>query len=266
MKENLLSNLIDQRSIQFLFKIFENDSKLIALVGGCVRDAFLGKISRDIDIAVTANPSEIIQILNNNKLDYDDYAYNYGSVTTYIENNKFQITSLREDVGQVGRHTNIIYTNDWKKDASRRDFTINSMYLFGNGKLIDFYNGKEDLLKGRIKFIKKIEDSVQEDFLRIYRYYRFLGIFKNPEIIIGYEEALSNYCEQSLDYLSNDLMRQEILKMFKTSFPANCFFKEKKSITKKYWIQLIEEHFIKNNYDIGINKCLNKINLLLNKN
>tara|TARA_B110000438_G_scaffold164756_1_gene157663 strand:- start:388 stop:1188 length:801 start_codon:yes stop_codon:yes gene_type:complete len=266
MKENLLNSLIDQKSIRFLFKIFENNSKLIALVGGCVRDALLGKISRDIDIAINANPSEVIQILNKNKLDYDDFAYKYGSIATYVDGQKFQITSLREDLNQLGRHTNVIYTDDWKRDSLRRDFTINSMYLFSNGQLTDFHNGKEDLLKGKIKFIKKMEDSVQEDFLRIFRYYRFLGIFKNPEIITGYEEGLSKYCEQSLNYLSNDLMRQEILKMFKTSFPTNCFFNEKKLITKKFWVQLVEEHFIKNNYDIGINKCLNKINLLLINN
>ena len=77
-------------------------------------------------------------------------------------------------------------------------------------------------------------------------------------------KVLSQYFEKSFNYLSNDIMRQEILKMFKTSFPINCFFDKQNSTLKKYWIELTKEHFIKTSYDIGLNKCLNKIDLLVN--
>ena len=260
MKENLLLNLINKKPIQLLFKIFNNNSNKISLVGGCVRDILMGKISNDIDIAANIIPSEVLVILIKNKLKYEDYAFNYGSIITYIEGQKFQITSLREDVNQMGRQTNIIFTNDWKKDASRRDFTINSLYLSQDGKLKDFFNGREDLKNNTLRFIGNIEESIQEDFLRILRYYRFLGIFENPLIIKKYDEILSQYFEKSFKYLSNDLIRQEILKMFNTPFPRNCFF-IKNSKKKKYWIDLVAKHFIDSNYEIGLKKCLNKISL-----
>ena len=263
MKDYSLNNLLNKDSVRFLFDIFNNEAKEVNLVGGCVRDILLGKISNDIDIAANIVPSEILKILSKNNLKYEDYAYKYGSIITFIEGQKFQITTLREDVNQMGRQTNIIFTNDWKKDASRRDFTINAMYLSQNGKLKDFFNGKEDLKNNTLRFLGNIENSIQEDFLRIFRYYRFLGIFENPQIMKEYDEILSQYFEKAFKYLSNDLIRQEILKMFNTPFPENCFF-IKNSKKKKYWIDLVTKHFIISNYEIGLKKCLNKINLLVN--
>jgi poly(A) polymerase len=255
---------LEQKSIQYLFDIFEHKSKEICLVGGCVRDALLGKISRDFDIAANVLPNEIIEILRNNNLRYEIFAYKYGSITTYINNQKFQITTLRQDVNQMGRDTNIVFTQDWRKDALRRDFTINALYLFRNGKIKDFFNGIEDLDSCTIKFIGNIEDSVQEDYLRILRYFRFLATFENPKLIENYDKLLSNYYQCSFDFLTNDLIRQEILKMFNSPFTQNSFFNEKKIIEKKLWVEITQKHFVKTGYKIGLNRCLNKIDLLIN--
>ena len=153
MKKNLLSNLLNQKSIQSLFNIFEDNSHKINLVGGCVRDAFFNIISKDIDVAANIIPDEILIILNKNNIKYDDYAYKYGSITAFIENEKFQITSLREDINPIGRQTSIILTDDLQRDAARRDFTINSMYLSQNGQLKDFFNGREDLKNSTLRFL-----------------------------------------------------------------------------------------------------------------
>ena len=264
MKKNSLSILLAQQSIQSLFDIFESESKEICLVGGCIRDALIGKINTDIDIAINSDTDNIIEILKRNKLFFEDYAYRYGSINAYIGNKKFQITTLREDINQTGRHTDIIFTQDWKKDALRRDFTINAIYLSRNGKVKDFFNGQEDLIDSSLRFIGNIEDRVQQDFLRIFRYYRFLGVFKNPNLIRGYDEILLYYLNQSLGIISNDLIRQEILKMFNSSFPLNSFFKNKKTNEKKQWVEVIKKHFTQTGYLIGLNKCLNKIDLLIN--
>ena len=80
-------------------------------------------------------------------------------------------------------------------------------------------------------------------------------------MINGYEEILTKYYEESYNYLSNDLIRQEILKMFNSSFPLNSFFNNKE---KRFWIELTKNHFVKTQYDLGLNKCLNKIDLLIN--
>ena len=256
--------LLKHDSIKKLFDIFENEAKEVRLVGGCIRDAFLNKKTRDIDVAANIQPNEIIKILEKNKIPYKDFAYKYGSISIVLGNKKFQITTLRKDINQMGRHTNIIYTNDWKKDAERRDFTINALYLSQNGHLKDFFNGKEDLKNNTLRFLGKIDKSIQEDFLRIFRYYRFLGIFENPKIIQDYDKILYKYFLKSFNFLSNDLIRQEILKMFSSPFPINSFFDRENSMKKRYWIELTEKHFIKTGYDLGINKCLNKIDLLIN--
>ena len=263
MNKNLITKLLDQDPIKRLFEIFEDEAIEVRIVGGCVRDALLGFSTKDIDIAANIHPDEIIVILKKHKLNYENFAYKYGSITVTIEGQKIQITTLREDINQMGRHTNIIFTNDWKKDAARRDFTINALYLSSSGEIKDYFNGKEDLEKNTIHFIGSIETSIQEDFLRIFRYYRFLGIFENPKLVEDYDKILSQYFEKSFNYLSNDLIRQEILKMFNTPFAENCFF-IRDSMKKKYWIELVTKHFIKSSYEIGLKKCLNKIDLLVN--
>ena len=105
---------------------------------------------------------------------------------------------------------------------------------------------------------------LKEDFLRIYRYYRFLSNFEKPKLIDSYENILSNYCEKSFNFISNDLIRQEILKIFNSPFPLNSFFNNKKNMEKRYWVESIKKHFIKTNYEIGLTRCLNKIDLLIN--
>jgi poly(A) polymerase len=236
----------------------------VRLAGGCIRDALLGKETKDIDVAANIEPDEIISILDKHKIQYEKFAYRYGAIIAIIQDQKFQITTLREDINQVGRHTNIIFTDDWKKDAKRRDFTVNAMYLSSDGNVMDYFNGQQDLSASKLQFIGNIDERIQEDFLRIFRYYRFLGVFENPVLIKGYDEVLSQYCERSFNYLSNDLIRQEILKIFSTPFPINSFFERKNPMKKKYWIELTKEHFIKTSYDLGLNKCLNKIDSLIN--
>ena len=96
----------------------------------------------------------------------------------------------------------------------RRDeiFTINAMYLSNDGTIKDYFYGQQDIAESKLQFIGNIDERIQEDYLRIFRYYRFLGIFENPQLINGYEEILTKYCEESYHYLSNDLIRQEIFK------------------------------------------------------
>ena len=262
MNNSSLITLLNHRSIKFLFKIFEDESKEVSLVGGCVRDSLLGREAKDIDVASNAKPDEIINILDSHKIEHKDFAYKYGSITAIIENQKFQITTLREDVNEIGRHTDIKFTNDWKIDAERRDFTINSIYLFSDGEILDYFGGQEDLKKNKIKFIGSIEDRIKEDFLRIYRYYRFLGIFNKPLLVDNYENILKRYFKESFTHLSNHKLREEILKMFHTPFSLNCFYKDIGIKVERKWIELIRKHFIDGNFDIGLNKCLNKINIL----
>ena len=261
MSNNKINTLIDEEHIKILFSIFKNQNAEIRLVGGSIRDLLMNREIADIDSATDLEPNEVLQLLKEHKIEYDDYAIRYGSIIAYPNNKKIQITSLREDINQLGRHTSVLFTKDWKKDAARRDFTFNALYLGEDSKLYDFYNGQEDLQAKVIKFIGEIEDRIKEDYLRIYRYFRFLGLFDLPLIDKKTQSIVEKYIHESLAVLTNDVIRQEVLKMFNMSFPLNCFYR---SNVKFKWVEIVKEHFIKTKYDLGLNKCLNKIDNIIN--
>ena len=261
MSNNKINTLIDKEHIKILFSIFKNQNAEIRLVGGSIRDFLMNREIADIDSATDLEPNEVLQLLKEHKIEYDDYAIRYGSIIAYPNNTKIQITSLREDINQLGRHTSVLFTKDWKKDAARRDFTFNALYLGEDSKLYDYYNGQEDLQAKVIKFIGEIEDRIKEDYLRIYRYFRFLGLFDLPLIDKKTQSIVEKYIHESLAVLTNDVIRQEILKMFNMPFPLNCFYR---SQVKFKWVEILKEHFIKTNYELGLKKCLNKIDSIIN--
>ncbi len=261
MNNNKLTGLINLESIKFIFSIFDNHKSEIRLVGGSIRDTLIDRGIKDIDLATSLEPNDVLKLLRENNIEYDDFAIRYGSIVAFINNKKIQITSLREDINQLGRHTSVLYTKDWKKDAARRDFTFNALYLGSDYKLYDYYNGEKDLKEKKITFIGEIEDRVKEDYLRIYRYFRFLGLFDQPKIDEMTQTFVEKYIHESLVVLTNDVIRQEILKMFNMPFTLNCFFQ---SHVKFRWVEIVKEHFVKTNYELGLKKCLNKIDSIIN--
>ncbi len=255
--------LLNIDSVKELYKIFSKESDKIYLVGGCVRDSFLRKETKDFDIATSLKPKKIIEVLNNHNIRYKNFAYRFGSISVNINNQKFQITSLREDINPTGRDTNIMFTNSLQKDAMRRDFTFNALYLLKNGIVKDFFSGQKDLNKKIVRFIGNPSYRIKEDYLRIYRYYRFLGLFKKPHYVENYESIINDSIHLSFNFLSNDMIRQEILKMFKMPYVLNCFFENGKDSKKREWVNITYDYFKKNNYEMGLNKCLNRIDLLI---
>ena len=261
MSNNKINALLDVEHIKILFSIFKSKNIEIRLVGGSIRDFLINREIRDIDSATALEPNDVLELLKENNIEYDDFAIRYGSIIAYPNNKKIQITSLREDINQIGRHTSVLYTKDWKKDAARRDFTFNALYLDEDAKLYDYYNGQKDLQSKTIKFIGEIEDRIKEDYLRIYRYFRFFGLFDLPLINIKTQKIVEKYIHDSLAVLTNDVIRQEVLKMFNMPYPLNCFYQ---SQCKFKWVEILKEHFIKTNYDLGLNKCINKIDNIIN--
>tara|TARA_Y100000992_G_scaffold246846_1_gene178269 strand:- start:401 stop:1675 length:1275 start_codon:yes stop_codon:yes gene_type:complete len=161
-----------------VLKVFEvinsfSSSSEIRYVGGCVRKSINKEKIDDIDLATNLEPKEVCEALKKNQIDYYETGIKHGTITALIDGYKFEITSLREDVLTDGRHAHVRYSKDWKKDAARRDFTINSIYSDYDGNLFDPYNGKDDIEKGKINFIGHPDKRIQEDYLRILRYVRF---------------------------------------------------------------------------------------------
>ena len=167
-------------------KIFEainsySSESEIRYVGGCLRKILNNEKVDDIDLATNLNPHEVSKILKKNAINFYESGIEHGTITAIIDDHKFEITSLREDIFTDGRHAKVKFSKDWKKDASRRDFTINSIYCDLDGNLFDPFNGKKDIEIGQVIFIGDAEKRIKEDYLRILRYLRFfLNYSKQP--------------------------------------------------------------------------------------
>tara|TARA_B100000029_G_scaffold115752_1_gene108345 strand:- start:360 stop:1643 length:1284 start_codon:yes stop_codon:yes gene_type:complete len=175
-RENSLESLKNNPDAKFLFSCFEKKAKdinAIKFVGGCVRQAIAGEFAEDLDLATTLSPDKVKECLKENNINFYETGYEHGTITAILNNQKFEITSLREDIVTDGRHAKVRFTTDWEKDSCRRDFTINSIYMNIAGDIFDPNNGINDLKSGTIRFIGNDEQRIVEDYLRILRYVRF---------------------------------------------------------------------------------------------
>ena len=183
----------------------------IRYVGGCVRKIINKEVVDDIDLAVNLKPGEICNALKKNKIKFYESGISHGTITALINNDKFELTSLRKDVDTDGRHAKVEFSNDWKEDASRRDFTINSIYADKEGNLFDPFNGKKDLKDGDVNFIGDSEKRIKEDYLRILRYIRFFldysQINHNPLVIKAIKKNLNGISKISPDRLLDEFKK-----------------------------------------------------------
>jgi tRNA nucleotidyltransferase (CCA-adding enzyme) len=173
-----LSRLItpDIKKLDNLFKKYNEE---IRIVGGAVRDALLGKQPKDVDLATTATPDKMIKIAKNNNIKVIETGLQHGTVTFLLDNEPYEITTLRVDTETDGRHASVDWTKSFKEDARRRDLTYNAMSVDMDGKLHDYFGGLKDLRANSTQFVGNPEERIQEDFLRILRYFRFLS--KQPQ-------------------------------------------------------------------------------------
>lgn len=142
-------------------------------VGGCVRDTLIGRPVRDIDIATDAIPERVVEALEAAGLKAVPTGIDHGTVTAVADGTPFEITTLRRDVETFGRHARVAFTTDWREDAARRDFTINAMSLGRDRVLHDPFGGQKDLRAGRIRFVGDPDARIDEDVLRLLRFFRF---------------------------------------------------------------------------------------------
>ena len=208
-----IKNLSKRPHINKIFKLINNfslDSE-IRYVGGCVRKIIKKELVDDIDLATNLSPSEVTDILKKNDIDFYDTGLEHGTITVIIEENKIEITSLREDIKTDGRHAEVKFSKDWKKDALRRDFTFNAIYSDAEGNLFDPFNGKDDLESGQIKFVGNPEQRIKEDFLRIIRYLRFFLSYSSNqhdlEVIKIIKKNLNGLSSLSKERLLDELKK-----------------------------------------------------------
>ncbi len=143
------------------------------VVGGAVRDALADRAVVDIDLATSRPPADTMAALRQAGVKVVPTGLGHGTVTAVVDGRGFEITTLRRDVETDGRHAVVAFTEDWRLDASRRDFTINAMSMARDGTLFDYFDGTADLQAGRVRFVGDPATRIAEDYLRILRFFRF---------------------------------------------------------------------------------------------
>ena len=192
----------------------------VRYVGGCIRKILNNEEIDDIDLATNLKPDETINALKNNQINFYETGIEHGTITANINGKDFEITSLRKDVSTDGRHANVEFSESWYEDASRRDFTINSIYSDLNGNLYDPFNGKEDLEKKIIKFIGNAEKRIKEDYLRILRYIRFSLNYSN----LTHQDSVKKIIKQNISGISK-ISSERLLSELKKIFNSNGILK-----------------------------------------
>ena len=154
-----------------VLNIIEDNSYEAYIVGGFVRDYVMGIKSNDVDITTNARPKDLIKIFPNANIDNEVY----GSVTVYLNNIRFEITTYRDDGNYLdNRHPDTInYVNDLKTDLKRRDFTINTICMDKAGNIVDLLGCRSDIDNKIIKTVINPLESFKIDSLRILRAIRF---------------------------------------------------------------------------------------------
>ena len=203
---------------QHLFQLFADRGIQARFVGGCVRDAILGIAAQDIDVAIPLLPDEIIYILTTADIHIIPTGYDFGTITAVMEKRPFQITSLRADWETNGRHPRVTYGTNWEEDAARRDFTMNALYADKDGVVYDYFGGADDLKAGIVRFVGNAHQRIQEDYLRILRYFRFLAWYGHGPLDEEAVEACTALAH-GLKGLSRERIGHEFLKLLEAPQP-----------------------------------------------
>jgi tRNA nucleotidyltransferase/poly(A) polymerase len=224
------------------------NTQVAMFVGGCVRKFLNNEDIDDIDIATIFSPEEIKEKFKDTNFKIINTGIEHGSVTAIINSNKFEITTLRQDIKTDGRYAEVSFINNWKKDSERRDFSINAIYMDIRGEIYDPQNGRDDLKNNKINFIGDSSLRIEEDYLRIIRYVRFCVQYKvkysDPEIINAIKLNLNGIKNLSKERILSELNKifnlknidillenEEIKNIFLLIFPEFKYLKRLKKYT-----------------------------------
>lgn len=188
-------------------------------VGGAVRDTLLGLPVSDVDAATALQPDDVIRELDRAGIRTVPTGIAHGTVTALLKGGNVEITTLRRDVSTDGRRATVQFTDDWREDAARRDFTINALYADPRTlEIFDYFGGRSDLAARRVRFIGEARERIREDHLRILRYFRFqarFGALPDEEA-----EAACIELRDMLKGLSRERVAMELLNLLALPDPA----------------------------------------------
>jgi len=196
-----------------LLAVLDTQGEEARVVGGAVRNALLGLPAQEIDVATTAVPQEVVHRVQTAGFKPVPTGIEHGTVTVVVDKVPFEVTTLRQDVETDGRHAKVAFGRDWRTDAERRDFTINAFSATRDGTVYDYVGGLADLKSRRVRFIGDPKQRIEEDYLRILRFFRFhaaYGTSDHPDRE-GLVACIAG--RNGLDQLSRERVRMELMKL-----------------------------------------------------
>lgn len=206
-------------SISALFSALPDGS--LRFVGGCVRNALWDMEVGDIDLACQLEPQDVIEALGAADIRHIPTGIDHGTVTAVIDGTPFEITSLRRDVETDGRRAIVAYTTDWSEDAQRRDLTINALYADALGNVFDpTGQGLDDLKSRKFRFVGDAAQRVQEDYLRILRFFRFLAWYGGHEKVDAASLKACREHQSGIKSLSVERIWMEMKKLLSARNPV----------------------------------------------
>jgi poly(A) polymerase len=195
-----------------LLAVLDRAGEEARVVGGAVRNELLGEPRGDIDIATTALPTEVIDRVQAAGFKAVPTGIEHGTITVVAAGRPYEVTTLREDVETFGRHATVAFGRDWRRDAERRDFTMNALSAARDGTIYDYVGGLPDIAARRVRFIGDAATRIAEDYLRILRFFRFHAAYgegaPDPEGVAACIDGRAG-----LGQLSRERVRTEVFKL-----------------------------------------------------
>jgi poly(A) polymerase len=195
-----------------VLQLLNGDGEQARVVGGAVRNALMKLPVGEVDIATTAVPDEVVRRARAAGIKSVPTGIEHGTVTLVVDGQPFEVTTLREDTETFGRHARVSFGRDWNGDANRRDFTINALSVGPDCVVHDYVGGLADIAARRVRFIGDAGKRIEEDYLRILRFFRMHAAFGAGEVDrAGYLACIGG--RAGLAALSAERMRMEMLKL-----------------------------------------------------
>ncbi|MEO0390501.1 MAG: CCA tRNA nucleotidyltransferase [Pseudomonadota bacterium] len=194
---------------------------VVYFVGGCVRNALLGTDAADVDLSTDAHPERVIELVQNAGLKAIPTGIAHGTITVVAEGNPFEVTTFRRDVETDGRRAVVAFASTMGEDALRRDFTINALYADPQGRVHDPVGGLPDIALRRVRFIGDAAERINEDRLRMLRFFRFTAWYADPNAGMD-ADALAAIAEaaDAAKHLSAERVGAEMRKLLAAPDPA----------------------------------------------
>jgi|TARA_R100000084_G_scaffold22315_3_gene7830 tRNA nucleotidyltransferase/poly(A) polymerase len=252
-EENMNVQNVLNKDLQELDGVFDKNGFELRIVGGAVRDIALGKTPKDVDLATDATPNEMERIFDRAGIKNKPTGIEYGTITAIMNGVPYEVTTLRADVETDGRRAEVKFVRSWEEDAKRRDLTYNAMSLDFDGNLYDYHGGMDDLQDKVSRFVGDPAERIQEDYLRILRYFRFQGKLDSPRWSKQTIGAIKDNV-QGLSNVSVERVWQEMSKLLSGKNIAQILkFMDKADVSKQINLSTSNASKVVDNQDALVN-------------